>query len=70
MRWTLFLVVAAFAVAMFSCEDDNDYRKLREKELELLDNYIQKNNITVKPTKTGLYFIDKVKGTGDSVKVN
>lgn len=65
----LLLVLVAF-ITVVSCKDDNDYRKLREKELELLDNYIKNNNITVKPTKTGLYYIEKVKGSGDSIKVN
>ena len=69
-RNILFLFIVVAAVVLASCEEDNDYRKLREKELELLDQYIKDNNITVSPTKTGLYFIEQVKGTGDSVKIN
>ena len=60
---TLFL----FSV-LISC-DDNNLGKLREKELELLDQYIKKNNITVEPTSSGLFYIEKVKGTGDTIKV-
>ena len=53
---------------LISC-DDNNLGKLREKELELLDQYITNNNITVEPTSSGLYYIEKEKGTGDTIKV-
>jgi FKBP-type peptidyl-prolyl cis-trans isomerase len=62
-------IAAVIVSGLFYACDDNDLGKLREKELELLDQFIQKNNITVKPTKTGLYYIEKVAGTGDSIKV-
>ncbi len=68
-RIVVYILLPFLVAGLFSCGDDNDYAKLREKELELLDKYISDNNITVSPTKSGLYFIEKVKGTGDSVKV-
>lgn len=63
------LIAVVIVSGLFYACDDNDLGKLRERELELLDQFIQKNNITVKPTKTGLYFIETVAGTGDSIKV-
>lgn len=63
------LIAAVIVSGLFYACDDNDLGKLRERELELLDQFIQKNNITVKPTKTGLYYIEKVAGTGDTIKV-
>ena len=62
------LLLLLVLAGLISCNNDNDLGKLRERELELLDKYIKDNNITVKPTKSGLYYIEKVKGTGDSIK--
>ncbi|MDF1550802.1 MAG: FKBP-type peptidyl-prolyl cis-trans isomerase [Bacteroidales bacterium] len=36
-----------------------------EKEIELRNQYIIDNNITVAPTSTGLYYIETLEGTGD-----
>lgn len=66
--FTGMIVMLSVFSSMISC-DDNNLGKLRERELELLDQYIEKNNITVEPTASGLYYIEKVKGTGDTVKV-
>ena len=47
-----------------------------EDEIQLLNNYIEKENITVEPTVTGLYFIEQTAGTGkranrcDTVSIN
>lgn len=49
---------------------------LKNAEDKARNNYITKNNITVRPTATGLYYIEKTPGTGlmpvdgDSVVVN
>ncbi len=63
-----FFLVIAFAAIIFSSCDDNKLGKLRERELDLLDKYIKNNNITVKPTSSGLYYIELEKGTGDTIK--
>jgi FKBP-type peptidyl-prolyl cis-trans isomerase FkpA len=63
----LFLVLGAI-LSLTAC-DDNSLGKLRERELDLLDKYIKDNNITVKPTASGLYYIEVQKGTGDTIKV-
>ena len=39
-------------------------RAAKQDETVLLDKYLKDNNITVKPTASGLYFIEKTKGTG------
>ena len=62
----LFLIVGAI-LSLTAC-DDNSLGKLRERELDLLDKYIKDNNITVKPTTSGLYYIEVQKGTGDTIK--
>ena len=61
----LFLIFAA--VAIFSCGDDNSLEELRKNELALLDEYIQTNYPDVEPTPSGLYYIEEVKGTGDTI---
>jgi FKBP-type peptidyl-prolyl cis-trans isomerase len=45
-----------------SCE------KKSEKELELLQTYLNQHNITTEPTKSGLYYIETLKGDGDYPK--
>jgi len=48
----------------------------KNEEPKILANYLQENNIKVKPTKSGLYFIEIVKGKGkkpqdgESIRVN
>ena len=37
---------------------------LKNQEIMLLDKYLKDNNISVKPTSSGLYYIEKIKGTG------
>ena len=37
-------------------------------EMEILENYIKNANITVLPTESGLYFIEKNAGTGECIK--
>lgn len=41
--------------------------KLEENEKTMLSKYITDNNITVQPNPSGLYFIEKVKGTGSKI---
>ena len=68
MKFFRFLALLSFVTVMFLSCDDNSLGKLREKELELLDNFIKTNNISVKPTSSGLYYIEKIKGTGDTIE--
>ena len=37
-----------------------------DQETELLDSYIEKANVTVAPTNTGLYYIEQVEGIGEN----
>lgn len=63
----LFFTVAAIGV--FSCGDDNSLEELRKKELALLDEYMLKNYPDVEPKPSGLYYVEEVKGTGDTIKL-
>lgn len=40
----------------------------KKSEAGLLQKYLKDNKITAKPTATGLYYIEKVKGTGTQIK--
>lgn len=62
-------LISVFVLALFSCQKNNSLEKLRENELELLDAYVKANYPNVKPKSSGLYYIEKVKGTGDTIKV-
>ncbi len=61
----IFALVAA--TALLSC-NDNSLEKQRQKELEILNAYIDKNYPDVEPKRSGLYYIEEVKGTGDTIK--
>ena len=45
-------------------EKENTYHTDFEQEKNLLKNYIELTNTTVKPTASGLYYIEKKKGKG------
>lgn len=59
------LIVAGFAIS--SC-DDNNLEAQRQHEIELRDAYIEENYPDVEPKPSGLYYIEEVKGTGDTIK--
>jgi FKBP-type peptidyl-prolyl cis-trans isomerase len=61
------LILTAFAVGFLACGNDNSLEELRKNELAILDEYIQTNYPDLEPTKTGLYYIEEVKGTGDTI---
>lgn len=46
---------------------EEETAKMKEEEPALLAQYIQDNNITVKPTASGLYIVVKKKGNGPKV---
>lgn len=43
-------------------------KELEPKEKPAIEGYVKKNNIKVKPTSSGLYYIETKKGTGPSPK--
>lgn len=61
------LIFTVFAVFIFSCDDDNSLEQLRNNELALLDEYIAENYPNEEPTPSGLYYIEEVIGTGDTI---
>jgi peptidylprolyl isomerase len=50
-------------------ERESTYHTDFEQEMSLLKNYIELSNTTVKPTATGLYYIEKKKGTGKMAEI-
>jgi FKBP-type peptidyl-prolyl cis-trans isomerase len=67
------LVIVVAALGFSSCGDDNNYQKLRDEELALLDDFVLRyeteHNVDIEPTASGLYFIEKEKGSGDTIFV-
>jgi FKBP-type peptidyl-prolyl cis-trans isomerase FkpA len=61
------LIFSVLIFGFLACGDDNSLEKLRKNELETLDAYMQANYPDVEPTRSGLYYIEEVKGTGDSI---
>ncbi len=50
-------------------EKEATYHTDFEQEMNLLKNYIELTNTTVKPTASGLYYIEKKKGTGKPAEI-
>jgi len=61
------LLITVFAITFFSCEDDNSLEQLRKNELALLDEYMAANYPNEEPLPSGLYYIEEVAGTGDTI---
>ncbi len=61
-------ILMLLAVAFFACKD-NDIEKLRQRELEKLDQYIQDNHPGAKPEPSGLFYFEVNEGTGDTIHV-
>lgn len=62
------IIFTLIAVAFFGCGDDNDLEKLRQNELDKLDEFIAINYPNEEPKPSGLYYIEVIKGEGDSIK--
>lgn len=67
----LFLFLAVVGTVIFtldSCKKSVSLDELRAQEENRLDSYLAYNNITDSLTASGMYYIERVKGTGDSIK--
>lgn len=62
----LFLIL--IVVLFFSCKNNNALEQLRKNELAKLDEFIQKNYPGLEPKPSGLYYIEAIKGEGDTIK--
>jgi FKBP-type peptidyl-prolyl cis-trans isomerase FkpA len=66
---SLALLTGVVILSATSCLKD-DSEALRADEKKILAEYITTNNITVAPTASGLYYIETLAGTGDSIRVD
>lgn len=62
------ILIVTASVAFFACNKDNSLEELRKNELELLDQFIDENFPGEEPYPSGLYYFEKVKGSGDTIK--
>ncbi len=67
-RFLTGLILIIVAVAFFACGDDNSLEKLRENELAKLDVFIEEHYPDSVAKASGLYYIEAIKGEGDSLK--
>lgn len=61
------LILASVVIAFSACSKDNSLEKLRENELQKLDEYIRVNYPDSLPRSSGLYYIEEITGYGDSL---
>ncbi len=50
----------------FDTHLDERYHESREVEMKILEKYLSNASIDVEPTESGLYYVEKKKGIGDS----
>jgi FKBP-type peptidyl-prolyl cis-trans isomerase len=53
-----------------SCKKDNvSFLEMRKNEVDLRERYIAQHHPDVAPTASGLYYIEEIEGTGDTVEI-
>ncbi|MCY1722236.1 FKBP-type peptidyl-prolyl cis-trans isomerase [Prolixibacteraceae bacterium Z1-6] len=58
------------AVAFFACNDGIDYEKMRQEELAILKDYIDRVHPDAEATSSGLYYFNEEgTGHGDTIKL-
>lgn len=63
----IFLVVGA--IGFFACDDGVDYEKMRQEELAILKDYIDRVHPGLEATPSGLYYQNEPgTGAGDTIK--
>lgn len=68
-RFLTVIILVFVATAFFACKkNNNDSQKLRQNELKRLDEFISEHYPNVSPKPSGLYYIESVKGVGDTIK--
>ncbi|NLJ81615.1 MAG: hypothetical protein GX330_00610 [Bacteroidales bacterium] len=50
-------------------QQEKELMVLESSEQDSIDTYLAKNNIKQKPTESGLYYIETLKGTGQNVEI-
>lgn len=56
------------AIAFFACDDGIDYEKMRQEELSILDDYLDRVHPGAEPTSSGLYYFNEEgTGSGDTI---
>src|SRR5665811_1099686 len=66
-RFLAGIVLVSVAIAFFACNKSNSLEDLRKAELVRLDEFIQKNYPNEKQLPSGLYYIETLKGEGDTI---
>jgi len=64
-----FIIVITVFVFM-SCNDEDPIAEQLEKDIELIEEYLQQNNLIAESTSSGVYYIIEEKGTGDYPSIN
>jgi len=63
----LIIISSFILLAVGACNDQETSMQKYEKEQIALNKYLTDNNITTKPTASGLYYIETLAGTGQKV---
>lgn len=70
--FSLLTVLILFGILFSSC-NDNDMEKLRERELELLADFVERyeaeHGVEITPMPSGLYYVEVEQGTGDTILI-
>lgn len=61
-------ILVLLGLAIISCNKDNSLQEMRDNELRLLDEFINENYPNEEPKRSGLYYIEEIQGSGDTIK--
>jgi FKBP-type peptidyl-prolyl cis-trans isomerase len=60
--------IIGITVFFTNCKEKDNFYELDQTAKGVLDKYIKDSNITVEPKLSGLYYIEKVAGTGEKAR--
>lgn len=64
------LVIFFALIGVFSCNKGVDYEKMRQEELAILKDYVNRVHPGAEPTASGLYYFNEEgTGSGDTIKL-
>lgn len=71
MKYRTLIILLSLFIGFSSCEkDDNDVSEQLTKDIAIIENYLENNNIDAQKTSSGLYYVITEEGTGLHPTIN
>lgn len=66
MKYSKFMIFIGLSVLGYACSLDDEDQKKKDEENAKLRNYVNSHSLKDNLTTSGIYFVEKVKGTGET----